>query len=116
METTIKLSAIRVANQLDLKGIKGTLELKPLADTSSELFYCLGPDKYQYFFNYGVIVFTGYREEEINQAVKNAQPFLKNPDKWLRDDHSISVESGAGLHFEFDQLIAWMPRSSALPC
>lgn len=105
METTIKLSAIRVANQLDLKGIKSALETKPVADTSSELFYSLGTERYQYFFNYGVIVFTGYTEEEINQAVKNVQPFMKNQDKWLRDDHKISVEPGAGLHFEFDQLI-----------
>lgn len=105
METTIKLSAIRVANQLDLKGIKSALETKPVADTSSELFYSLGTERYQYFFNYGVIVFTGYTEEEINQAIKNVQPFMKNQDKWLRDDHKISVEPGAGLHFEFDQLI-----------
>ena len=105
MEKTVKLSAIRVANQLDLKGIKSTLEQKPVADTSSELFCSLGQEKYQYYFNYGVIVFTGYTEEEINQAVKRAQPFMKNPDKWLRDDHTIRVDPGAGLHFEFDQLI-----------
>jgi uncharacterized Rmd1/YagE family protein len=105
MEKKVKLSAIRVANQLDLKGIKSTHEQKPVADTSSELFYSLGTEKYQYYFNYGVIVFTGYAEEEIMESVKKIQPFQKNPDKWLRDDHTISVEEGAGLQFEFDQLI-----------
>ncbi len=105
METTVKLSAIRVANQLDLKGIKTSLELKPVADTSSELFYCFGLEKYQYYFNYGVVVFTGYTEDEINQAVKKIQSFHKNPDAWLRDDHKICVEPGSELQFEFDQLI-----------
>lgn len=101
----MKLSAIRVANQLDLKGIKAFLELKPLADSSSELFYSLTPDKYQYFFNYGVIVFSGYTDEEIRIAVKAVQPFLKNPGDWMRDDHDITVREGASIEFLFDQVI-----------
>ncbi len=105
MEKTVKLSAIRVANQLDLKGIKQSLTTKPMADTSSELFYALGDEKYQCLFNYGVIVFSGYSEEEINQTVRTLQPYLKNPEKWLRDDHAILVEPDSVLQFEFNQLI-----------
>ena len=105
MEKTVRLSAIRVANQLDLKGIKAFLELKPLADSSSELFYELGPDKYLYYFNYGVIVFSGHSEEEIKLAVKTVQGYLKNPEPWQRDDHEIMVESGSAPQFEFDQVI-----------
>lgn len=105
MENIIKLSAIRVSNQLDLKGIKSSLDQKPLADTSSELYYSFGGEKYQYFFNYGVIVFLGYSEEEISLAINKILPFQKNPDSWLRDDHSILVEQGAGLVFEFDHLV-----------
>lgn len=101
----MKLSAIRVANQLDLKGIKSFLDLKPLADSSSELFYSFAPDKYQYFFNYGVIVFTGYTEEEIKVAVKAIHPFLKSPNGWLRDDHEVTVRDGASVDFLFDQVI-----------
>jgi uncharacterized Rmd1/YagE family protein len=101
----MKLSAIRVANQLDLKGIKSFLDNKPLADTSSELFYAFAPDKYQYFFNYGVIVFTGYTEEEIKVAVKAIHAFLKSPNGWLRDDHEVSVSEGAPVDFLFDRVI-----------
>ncbi|MBL7852236.1 MAG: RMD1 family protein [Cyclobacteriaceae bacterium] len=101
----MKLSAIRVANQLDLKGIKSFLEARPIADTSSELFYSMAPDRYQYFFNYGVIVFTGYSEEEIKLTVKSIHPFLKSPNGWLRDDHDITVRDGAGMEFLFDQMI-----------
>ena len=105
METTVRLSAIRVANQLDLKGIKSCLDFKALGDTSSELFYCFEGDKYQYYFNYGVIVFSGQAEEEIAVAVKKIESCLKNPEPWIRDDHEISVIPDAGLQFEFDQLI-----------
>lgn len=38
METIVKLSAIRVANQIDLKGIKSMVQAKPIGDSSSELF------------------------------------------------------------------------------
>lgn len=102
---TIKLTALVVANQIDLKGIKAFLDLKTLADSSSELLYSFGGDKYQYYFNYGVMVFAGHSEEEIKVSVRAAAAYLKNPnEQWLRDDHEISVKEG-GLEFEFDQLI-----------
>ena len=105
MEKILKLSAIRVASQLDLKGIKTFLDLKPVADTSSELYYSFGPEKFQYFFNYGVIVFCGYSDEEIKVAIKTVTNYLKNPDTWLRDDHEICVIPESALEFEFDSVI-----------
>lgn len=102
---TIKLTALVVANQLDLKGVKTFLDLKTLADSSSELLYRYGGDKYQYYFNYGVIVFSDHSEEEIKAAVTAILPFQKAPnEQWLRDDHEIAVKEGE-LEFEFDRLI-----------
>src|SRR5258707_11151169 len=76
---TLKISALLVANQLDLKGIKAFLDLKPLADSSSELLYSFGNDRLQYYFNYGLIVFSGYSEDEIKAAVQTILPHRKNP-------------------------------------
>ncbi|MBS1952503.1 MAG: hypothetical protein OJF59_002128 [Cytophagales bacterium] len=102
---TIKLSALLVANQLDLKGIKSFLDLKPLADSSSELMYSFGGDKYQYYFNYGVVVFAGQSEEEIKVAVRTILPFQKSPNQqWLRDDHEVRMQDGE-MEFEFDQVV-----------
>jgi len=106
MENTIKISAIRIANQLDLKGIKASIEFKPAVDTSSDLFYFFGTGKYVYYFNYGVIVLCGHSEEEIQEVTKTILPFQKNPDnKWLRDDHEISAVTGSEIKFNFDQLV-----------
>ena len=106
MEKTVKLSAILVANQIDIKGLKAFLEIKPTADSSTELFYSFGGDRYQYYFNYGVIVFSGHSEEELKLAVTKVQPHLKNPtSNWLRDDHDISVGEMGEMEFEFDQVI-----------
>lgn len=106
MEKTVKLSAILVANQIDIKGLKTFLEIKPTSDSSTELFYSFGEDRYQYYFNYGVIVFSGHSEDEFKLAVKAMQPYLKNPtSNWLRDDHTISVGDAGQMEFEFDQVI-----------
>lgn len=106
MSQTIKLSAFLIANQLDIKGIKGFLDIKPLADSSSELFYTFSPGKFQYYFNFGVIVFVGYTEDEMKWAVKAIQPFQKNPvSQVLRDDHEIKVEESSEVSFEFDQVV-----------
>lgn len=101
----VKLAAVLVANQLDLKGIKSFLEPKPIADTSSELFYSINSDKYQYYFNYGVVVFAGHTDEEIKLALTPIAPYQKNPlSNWLREDHEISVQDGE-MKFEFNQVV-----------
>jgi len=105
MRKKVKLAALLVANQLDLKGIKTFLDLKPLADSSSELFYQFGPDKFQYYFNYGVVVFSNHSDEEIKLAIKTVSHFLKSASSnWLRDDHEIAVKEGE-MMFEFNQVV-----------
>lgn len=102
---TLKLSALLVANQLDLKGIKAFLDLKPLADSSSELLYSFSSDRFQYYFNYGVIIFSGHTEDEIKVAVKSILPYQRNPNlAWLRDDYQLEVKEGE-MQFDFNQLI-----------
>lgn len=106
MPQTVKLSALLVANQLDIKGIKSFLDIKPLADSSSELFYSFSGGKYQYYFNYGVIVFAGCTEDEMKWAVKAVTPYQKIPiAAWLRDDHEIHQEERDDLAFDFDEVI-----------
>lgn len=106
MPHRIKLSAFFVASQLDIKGIKTFLDIKPLADSSSDLFYSFSGGKYQYYFNYGVIVFAGYGEDEMKWAIKAIGPYQKNPvTEWQRDDHDLCQEEGAELAFDFDEVV-----------
>lgn len=105
MAETVKLHAFLVSNQIDIKGIKSLFTVKPLADSSSELFYGSG-GRYQYFCNYGLIVFAGYRDEEMKEGIKNVGSFLKEPATvWLRDEFQIRVEPGKGTFFEFAEAV-----------
>ena len=106
MSQTVRLSAFLVAHQLDIKGIKTFLDIKPLADTSSELFYHFAGEEYQYYFNFGVVVFTGYTEDEMKWAIKTVQPYQRNTlTNLLRDDHEIEVQEGKQIVFDFAKLI-----------
>lgn len=106
MPQTVKLSAFLVSNQLDIKGIKSFLDIKPLADTSSELYYGFQNGKYQYFCNYGVIVFCGYSEEEMKWAIKTVSAYQRAPEPaWLRDEFQIQVEEGKDTAFDFNGMV-----------
>lgn len=105
MEETVKLHAFLVSNQIDIKGIKSFLDIKPLADSSSELFYGFG-GKYQYYCNYGVIVFSGYKEEEMKYGIKTVSPYMKDEvSSWLRDEFQIRVDPSKGTFFNFAEAI-----------
>jgi required for meiotic nuclear division protein 1 len=105
MSKSIRLTAFLVANQLDVKGIKAFFEIKPFAESSSELFFKFSEDKYQYYFNFGVIVFTGFTEEEMRYAVKTVSVYQRTPlINYLRDDFNIAVEPGRDLLFDFDKV------------
>jgi uncharacterized Rmd1/YagE family protein len=105
MSEIVKLHAFLVSNQIDIKGVKSYFQTKPLADSSSELFY--GRDgKYQYYCNYGVIVFSGYLQEEMKALIRDVEQYLKDPAPvWLRDDFQIRVDPGMGTSFEFAEAV-----------
>jgi uncharacterized Rmd1/YagE family protein len=107
MPQTVKLTAFLVSNQLDIKGIKSFLDIKPLADTSSELYYGFSQGKYQYFCNYGVIVFSGYSEEEMKWTIKAVSAYQREPETvWLRDEFQVRLEEGKDTSsFDFNEAV-----------
>lgn len=106
MSTTVKLTAFLVANQIDVKGVKSFLDIKPLADSSFELFYGFGSGKYQQIFNYGVIVFAGYNEDEMKWGIKAISSYQKDQlTTWLRDEYLLKVEEGKDTVFAFNEVI-----------
>src|SRR5690606_31849683 len=105
MGMEITLTACHVAKQLDLKGIRTVLE-KPAAEASSELFYSFPGNRYQYYFNYGIIVFCGYTNEEMESAIKAASPFFRfSVNHVTRDEFGVLHEEGVGVRFEFHRVI-----------
>lgn len=106
MGREIKLTAFYVAKHLDIRGIKSHLDGRPLADTSAELFYRFQDEKYQYYFNYGIIVFAGYSDKEMEEAVSTVAAYHRFPvSRPLRDELDLRYDPGTGIRFEFHELI-----------
>ena len=106
MAEIVKLHAFLVSNQIDLKGVKSFVARKPLADSSSELFYGAA-GRYEYYFNYGVIVLSGYGEDEMKATIRAVEPHLKDPEMaWQRDEFQIRVDPGRETSFEFAEAVA----------
>jgi required for meiotic nuclear division protein 1 len=105
MEKTLKLSAILIANQLDLRGIKSSFKTTPLAESSTELLYGFENGSYQCYFSYGVVTFAGYSEEEIKKSLENVQPFTKSlRSAPSRSNYEISIVPHE-MVFESNRLI-----------
>jgi uncharacterized Rmd1/YagE family protein len=102
----VNLHAILVANQIDLKVVKTLVDKKPEADSSFELFYGVN-GRHEHFFNYGVVAFSGYTEDETRAVIERIQPALRDPVKvWIRDEFEILVEPGAQTSFGFSEVVA----------
>lgn len=106
MGREIKLTAFNVSKHLDIKGIKSSLDARPAADSTSELFYSLPGSRYQYYFNYGIVVFSGYSEKEMEEAITAVHPYQRVPaTRPSRDDFDLHYEEGTDLQFGFDELV-----------
>ncbi|HLT80648.1 MAG TPA: RMD1 family protein [Cyclobacteriaceae bacterium] len=105
MGKEITLTAFHVAKQLDLKGIRTALG-KPVAEQSSELFYSFPDNRYQYYFNYGVIVFCGYTDEEMRDAMQTVEHYSRYSVSHIsRDEFAILHDADASTRFEFHRVI-----------
>lgn len=106
MARTIKLVAFFVANQLEIRGIKAFLTARPFADSSSELYYRFSADRYQYYFNFGIIVFSGYSQAEMENAIEAVKQYIRGPvAPWFRDEFEIRFEEGKETRFDFNEAI-----------
>lgn len=105
MGKEITLTAFHVAKQLDLKGIRAIMD-RPVSEGSSELFYAFPDNRYQYYFNYGLIVFCGYTDDEMEGAIQTVGPYMRFAvTHTTRDEFGILQEAGAGIRFEFHRVI-----------
>lgn len=106
MAEVVKLTAFLVANQIDIKGIKTFLDIRPIADSSSELFYNFSNNKFQYYTNYGTIVFAGYADDEMKYAIKAIYQYLKEPAETpLRDEFQIRFDPSKETLFDFNEVV-----------
>ena len=91
---SIKLSAFLIGTQLDIKAIKSTHNRKALEDSSTELLYLYEEGQYEYIFNYGVVVYSGFSEAKIKKKISELSSATREPHAHvLRDEHLVVIDA-----------------------
>lgn len=101
----MKIAAFYIAEQLDLKSLKGAYAGTLIQENPSELFFQSDNDQYFCAFDYGAVVFGNMSSVEISQNLIFLQPFCTHPvpDKF-RDDFEIALLPETQIAFHFDNM------------
>ena len=103
--SSLRLTALLVSNQIDIRSLRSNAGGTIIADSSFELFLDFGNGRYQYLFNYGVIVLAGYTEDEIQPAISKSEAFFKGPVlPQLREDFHLESIDEQVLDLESDRI------------
>jgi len=100
----IKLIAINIADNIDIRQLKPVFKGKLIISTSSELFYKTDEGKYLSIFNYGVIAFSNHTQEEIDQVIMEIEKFLQYHQVRISETISIELKNIPGAIYENEVL------------
>lgn len=99
----MRVIAINIADNINIKGFKNSFEAKPTFQSASELFYTLG-DKYMTIYNNGVVAFANLENADIDILVDKIKPHMKNPQERIMELIKIEFVDNDKVTFEDDIL------------
>lgn len=103
----MKITAYYIAEQINLKRLKGSYAGTLLSENPSDLFYRVDEDRFLYAFDYGAVVFANMSDTDESKNLALLQQFSEHPlSEKLRDDFEIVQRPGDQLAFGFDSMEA----------
>jgi uncharacterized Rmd1/YagE family protein len=88
-----KLIAINISDSIDIKSLKSNFLGTLITSTSTEIFYKIADNKFISIFNYGVIAFSEYTQQEIEQVISIIKPYLINEQNRISETIEVSFDS-----------------------
>ena len=89
----IKIEALQVAEQINLKQLKASFAIRQHSGGSSEQFYVLEENMYLYVLNYGVVVFGNYSKYQKEEFLEYLRQFSTN---WIaspfQEEYTVSID------------------------
>lgn len=89
----IKIEALQISEQINLKQFKATFSVRQHSGGVSEQFYVLENNTYLYLLNYGVVIFgnyTKYQKEEFLEYLKQfCTSWISSP---LQEEYAVEVD------------------------
>lgn len=99
-----KVTAINIADNINIKGVKGILNTDVTSQSNTELFYALPNKKFMAIFNNGVISFANFEKADIDNILRRIKPYIKNPEENISETITIKFKDESNVSFSEDTL------------
>jgi uncharacterized Rmd1/YagE family protein len=101
---TIKLRAINIADNINIKQLKANYSGKLIMSTSTELFYKVDVNKYISMFNYGVVAFSNHTQSEIDQVITDISNYINDQQDRISETIEIEFKTNPETSYENEVL------------
>jgi uncharacterized Rmd1/YagE family protein len=89
------IKSLQVAQSINIREVRPTIEGTLLFQDSDELFYSLGARSYLYIFQFGVVCFFNLPEQFIQKYKEKIQPYSKGEvESRLTEDYLVKIING----------------------
>ncbi|MDT0556306.1 RMD1 family protein [Patiriisocius hiemis] len=100
-----RVQSQQVAQSISIKALRQFIKGNLLFADSDELFYSLEDSKFVYLFQFGIISFFNFSENEKQEVFKQVKPFSKGSvNEFLVEDISVAIQEKT-LKVTFDEVI-----------
>jgi uncharacterized Rmd1/YagE family protein len=104
MEKSVKILAMHVARQIDLKSVRSTLDSDPRTADDFTLF-CGSEMRFQLYTRYGVVVFSDHTQAEAESAIQKIRSAVVNLLPSQSAELEIILQTVATPRFETGRLV-----------
>jgi required for meiotic nuclear division protein 1 len=101
----IKLIAINIADNINIKMLKANFVGKLIISTSTELFYKTDENKFISMFNYGVIAFSNHTRKERDQVIDSIMKYCNDSQAKISETIQIEFRQHASIVYQNEILV-----------
>jgi len=106
---TIKLKAINIADNINIKQLKANFAGHLIMSTSTELFYKIDENKFISMFNYGVIAFSDHTLAEREKVIDSISQYCNDKQESISETLQIEFKKEDGIFYSNE--ILFVPHS-----
>jgi uncharacterized Rmd1/YagE family protein len=96
----IKLKAINIADNINIKLLKANYTATLITSTSTELFYKIGKNKYISIFNYGVVAFSDHTQAEREKVIEFIGKYCNGKEEILTETIQLEFKDISGISYQ----------------
>ncbi|HCL57629.1 MAG TPA: hypothetical protein DHW82_11560, partial [Spirochaetia bacterium] len=102
----VKLTALHIADSINLKKFKSEYTGSLINSSSSELYYRVEENQYLFLLNYGVVVFSNFSDIDMTRTIALIADYSQGVfENKIREDYQIALNEGKKNEFGYQTLL-----------